>query len=72
MYETLYNVLRLPRYLCRDAMLLVDIDDLLYLLVAAQEDPAPVMDVFRNNIDHTSHLAIDCLAASYEPSQQYS
>ena len=44
-------------------MFLVDVDDLLYLIIAAEEDAAPVMDVLGHDFNHALHLAVDCLAA---------
>ena len=45
-------------------MLLVDVDDLLHLLIAAQEDTAAIVDVLRDDSQHAPHLAIDRLTAS--------
>lgn len=41
--------------------LCVDIDDFLYLVVAAKEDTRPVVDVLGNDFDHALHVAVDGL-----------
>lgn len=46
-------------------MLLVDVDNLLHLIVASQEDSTPVVNVLGHNVDHTAHLAVNSLTASY-------
>ena len=46
-------------------MLLVDVDHLLDFVIAAQKDTAAIVDVFRDDCEHSSHLAVNCLAASY-------
>lgn len=57
------------RLLCRQSRLLVvlcvDIDDLLYFVVTAKEDTRSVVDGLGYNLEHTLHLAVDGLAASY-------
>lgn len=47
---------------CGDAVLLVDLDDLLDLIVTAQEDSATVVDVLGHDCNHPTHLAVNCLA----------
>jgi hypothetical protein len=44
-------------------MFLVDVDNLLHLVVATQEDTTPIVDVLRDDVEHTRHLAVDCLPA---------
>ena len=51
---------------CSDPMLLVHINDLLHLVIAAQKDTASIVDVLRHDSDHPAHLAVDCLTTSYE------
>ena len=46
-----------------DAMLLVNVNHLLHLVVAAEEDAAPVVDVLGHHRQHASHVAVDGLAA---------
>lgn len=45
-------------------MLLVYFNHLLYLVIAAHEDPRPIMDMFRNDSEHAFHTAVDRLATS--------
>lgn len=45
-------------------MLLVDVDDLLYFVVAAEEDTGLVVDGLGDDGEHTVHLAVDSLTAS--------
>lgn len=47
----------------RDAVLLVDVDDELHLVVGAEEDTAAVMDALGDDGEHAGHVAVDCLAA---------
>lgn len=49
-------------------MLLVDVNDLLHLIIAAQEDSASVVDVLGDDVDHPSHLAVNCLTAGCQSS----
>lgn len=49
---------------CLFAELCVDIDNLLHLVIAAEEDTGPVMDVLGNDFQHALHLAVDGLTAS--------
>ena len=46
-----------------DAVLLVDVDDELHLVVGAEEDSAAVVDALGDNGEHACHVAVDCLAA---------
>ena len=46
-----------------DAVLLVDVDDELHLVVGAEEDSAAVVDALGNDGEHACHVAVDCLAA---------
>lgn len=46
-------------------MFLVDIDDLLHLVVTPEEDAAPVVNAFWDNIEHAPHFAVDCETAGY-------
>lgn len=41
-------------------VLLVHVDDALDLLLAAEENTAPVVDVLGHNLHHALHLAVDC------------
>lgn len=47
-----------------DAVLLVDVDDKLHLVVGAEEDTAAVVDAFGDDGEHARHVAVDCLATS--------
>lgn len=49
-----------------DAVLLVDVDDELHLVVGAEEDSAAVVDALGNDGEHAGHVAVDCLAAGCE------
>ena len=49
------------RLRARDAMLLVDINDLLDLIVATHEDTAAVVDVLGGDGHHAVHVAVDGL-----------
>lgn len=40
-------------------VLLVHVDDALDLLLAAEEDAAPVVDVLGHDLHHALHLAVD-------------
>lgn len=44
-------------------MLLMDIDNLLHLLLASQENSAPVVDVFGHDFEHPAHVTVDGKAA---------
>lgn len=44
-------------------VLVVRVDDLLYLVLRAQEDTAPVVNVFRNHLQKTLHLGVHCQTA---------
>lgn len=41
-------------------VLVVRVDDLLYLVLRAQEHTAPVVNVFRNHLQKTLHLGVHC------------
>lgn len=45
-------------------VLLVYLDDLLHLVIAAHEYARAIMDMLGNNGDHAFHMAVDCLAPS--------
>ena len=49
-----------------DAVLLVDVDDELHLVVGAEEDTAAVVDALGDDCEHACHVAVDCLAAGCE------
>lgn len=49
-----------------DAVLLVDVDDELHLVVRAEEDSAAVVDALGDDGEHACHVAVDCLAAGCE------
>ena len=49
-----------------NAVLLVDVDDELHLVVGAEEDTAAVMDALGDDGEHAGHVAVDCLAAGCE------
>ena len=51
-----------PALLC---ILLMHVNNLLDLIVAAQEDARSVVNVFWDNLNHPPHVAIDCLPTSY-------
>lgn len=55
-----------PNTLHGDAVLLVDVDDELHLVVGAEEDTAAVMDALGDDGEHAGHVAVDCLAAGCE------
>ena len=46
-----------------DAVLLVDVDDELHLVIGAEEDTAAVVDALGDDCEHAGHVAVDCLAA---------
>ena len=46
-----------------DAVLLVDVDDELHLVVGAEENTAAVVDALGDDCEHAGHVAVDCLAA---------
>lgn len=46
-----------------DAVLFVDVDDKLHLVVGAEEDSAAVVDALGDDGEHACHVAVDCLAA---------
>lgn len=52
-------------YLTSDTMLLVDINDLLHLIIASQENTASIVDMLRNHLEHSPHLTVDRLAPGY-------
>ncbi len=54
-----------PEVLRTNTVLLVDIDDLLHLIIAAHEDSAAIVDMLGYDLDHALHLAVHRLAASY-------
>lgn len=43
---------------------LVHVNDLLHLIIAAQEDTGTIMDMFRHNKQHAIHFTIDGLTSS--------
>jgi len=47
-------------------VLRVDVNDLLHLLVTAEENTRSVVNVFGHNGEHTLHLAVDGLTTSCE------
>ena len=49
-----------------DAVLLVDVDDELHLVVGAEEDTAAVVNALGDDCEHACHVAVDCLAAGCE------
>jgi hypothetical protein len=49
-----------------DAVLLVDVDDELHLIIGAEEDSAAVVDALGDDGEHACHVAVDCLAAGCE------
>ena len=54
-----------------NAVLLVDVDDELHLVVGAEEDTAAVMDALGDDGEHAGHVAVDCLAAGCKRESQY-
>jgi hypothetical protein len=56
----------LPTLLGDDAVLLVDVDDELHLVVGAEEDTAAVVDALGDDCEHAGHVAVHCLAAGCE------
>lgn len=50
-------------------MLLVDVNDFLDLIMASEEDSGSVVDMLRDNLKHTIHLAIHCLSTSCNSGQ---
>ena len=54
-----------------DAVLLVNVDDELHLVVGAEEDTAAVVDALGNDGEHACHVAVDCLAAGCGDKSQY-
>jgi hypothetical protein len=59
------NVQHSYQHLHGDAVLLVDINDELHLVVGAEEDSAAVVDALGDDVEHACHVAVDCLAAGY-------
>ena len=49
-----------------DAVLLVDVDDELHLVVGAEEDTAAVVDALGDDCEHACHVAVDSLATGCE------
>lgn len=45
-------------------MFLVDIDDFLHLIIAAHKDPRAIVNMLRDNGNHTLHTTVDRLTAS--------
>ena len=45
-------------------MFLVDIDDFLYLIIAAHKDPRAIVNVLGDNSNHTLHATVDRLTTS--------
>lgn len=43
-----------------DAVLLVNVNDELYLVVGAEEDSAAVVDALGDDGEHACHVAVDC------------
>lgn len=69
-----YGILKSPNSfiintLHGDAVLLVDVDDELHLVVGAEEDSAAVVDALGDDCEHASHVAVDCLTAGCEGNQ---
>jgi hypothetical protein len=52
-------------------VLLVNVDDELHLVVGAEEDPAAVVDALGDDVEHTCHVAVNCLAAGCGIKSQY-
>ena len=50
---------------------LVNINDFLYLVVAAHENPRPVMNMLGDDCKHTLHTTVDRLSASWGVSRQH-
>lgn len=48
---------------CLFDMLLVYINDLLHLIIAAHEDTRTIVDMLRYHSQHTLHAAVDSLTA---------
>lgn len=46
-------------------MLLVHINNLLHLVIAAHENPRPIVDMLRYNRQHSFHTAVDGLTAGW-------
>ena len=65
-WPNMYNTISTSRLFL---ILLVNINDLLHLLVAAQEDARSVVDVLGHDLDHAIHVAVDGLSASCEGRQ---
>lgn len=61
---SLANLFNLVALFSGDAVLLVDVDDLLDFIVTSQEDSASVVDILWYDFQHPSHVAVYGLPTS--------